>query len=218
MALALGGVRKLASKELLQEISINETSRVVSFTPGYPGPVSQPQPHDRPPFIHRYLRRPQQASSCLTRLFSTTRTHKQGGGRINVYYSTGTVGTCLDHPRQGKTQLFRRNVDLAMLREIFRDPRVHTVMGYQRCQHQRQNANAQEAPVDREAPADEEAEARAQLQKLQNEAKDIAVDIANVTAIVRGFEETKKQGAAALKQKKRQEEAARAANEERCKV
>ena len=25
---------------------------------------------------------------------------------INVYYTTGTVGTCLNHPRQGKTQLF----------------------------------------------------------------------------------------------------------------
>ena len=27
--------------------------------------------------------------------------------RVNVYYTTGTVATCLDHPRQGKTQLFR---------------------------------------------------------------------------------------------------------------
>jgi hypothetical protein len=23
---------------------------------------------------------------------------------VNVYYTTGTVGTCLDHPTQGKTQ------------------------------------------------------------------------------------------------------------------
>ena len=30
--------------------------------------------------------------------------------RINVYYTTGTVGTCLNHPSKGKTQLFRRNV------------------------------------------------------------------------------------------------------------
>ena len=29
--------------------------------------------------------------------------------RINVYYTTGTVGTYLNHPRMGKTQLFRRN-------------------------------------------------------------------------------------------------------------
>ncbi len=30
--------------------------------------------------------------------------------RFNVYYTTGTVATSLLHPRQGKTQLFRRNV------------------------------------------------------------------------------------------------------------
>jgi len=53
--------------------------------------------------------------------------------RINVYWTTGTVGTCLDHPRQGKTQLFRRNVDLSTLREIFKSPRVHTGAGYYTC-------------------------------------------------------------------------------------
>jgi len=46
--------------------------------------------------------------------------------RINVYWTTGTVGTCLDHPRQGKTQLFRRNVDLSTLRLLFQNPRYHT--------------------------------------------------------------------------------------------
>ncbi|KAL7470846.1 hypothetical protein ACHAXS_011127 [Conticribra weissflogii] len=50
--------------------------------------------------------------------------------RINVYWTTGTVGTCLNHPRQGKTQLFRRDVDVSGLREIFRNPRVHTGVGY----------------------------------------------------------------------------------------
>jgi len=63
----------------------------------------------------------------------------QGDARINVYFTTGTVGTCLDHPRQGKTQLFRRNVTLTILREIFRDPRVHTDRGYQRVKRQRRN-------------------------------------------------------------------------------
>ena len=57
--------------------------------------------------------------------------------RINVYYTTGTVGTCISHPRQGKTQLFRRNVTLAVLREIIRDPRVHTGAGYHRRVRQR---------------------------------------------------------------------------------
>lgn len=51
---------------------------------------------------------------------------KRGDQRVNVYYSTGTVGTCLDHPRAGKTQLFRRNRTLGDLKQIFRNPRAHS--------------------------------------------------------------------------------------------
>jgi hypothetical protein len=51
--------------------------------------------------------------------------------RINVYYTTRTVATALDHPYQGKTQLFRRNCSAAELREIMKDPRIHTEKGYQ---------------------------------------------------------------------------------------
>jgi hypothetical protein len=54
------------------------------------------------------------------------------GTRINVYYTTATVGTCLDHPTQGKTQLFRRGVTLEGLEQIFLNPRVHTGRGYKR--------------------------------------------------------------------------------------
>jgi len=54
------------------------------------------------------------------------------GARINVYYSTGTVGSCLNHPKQGKTQLFRRDVDLAVLEKIFDNPRLHSGKGYHR--------------------------------------------------------------------------------------
>jgi hypothetical protein len=54
--------------------------------------------------------------------------------RINVYYTTGTVGTCLNHPKQGKTQLFRRDVDAESLDEIFKNPRTHTGDGYHRKQ------------------------------------------------------------------------------------
>jgi hypothetical protein len=50
--------------------------------------------------------------------------------RVNVYYSTATVGTCLDHPVTGKTQLFRRNQTISMMASIFEDPRVHTGVGY----------------------------------------------------------------------------------------
>lgn len=52
--------------------------------------------------------------------------------RINVYYTTGTVATCLNHPRSGKTQLFRRNQTLDDLSAIFANPRQHTGVGYYR--------------------------------------------------------------------------------------
>ena len=54
------------------------------------------------------------------------------GVRFNVYYTTGTVATYLDHPVRGKTQLFRRNVDLELLARLFREPRLHTGTGYHR--------------------------------------------------------------------------------------
>lgn len=57
---------------------------------------------------------------------------RREGVRVNVCYTTGTVGTCLDHPSKGKTALFRRGVTLAELERIFDDPRVHTGIGYYR--------------------------------------------------------------------------------------
>lgn len=50
--------------------------------------------------------------------------------RINVYLTTMTVGTCLNHPKKGKTQLFRKNVDKQTLEQIFENPRKHTGKGY----------------------------------------------------------------------------------------
>jgi len=55
---------------------------------------------------------------------------RSGTTRINVYYATGTVGTCLDDPAKGKTQLFRRNINLDCLRLLFRDPQIHSGKGY----------------------------------------------------------------------------------------
>lgn len=52
--------------------------------------------------------------------------------RINVYYTRGTVGTCVNHPKQGKTQLFRRNVGVDLLTKLFEKPRLHTRLGYKR--------------------------------------------------------------------------------------
>eukprot|EP00286_Rhodomonas_abbreviata_P017800 CAMPEP_0181322652 /NCGR_PEP_ID=MMETSP1101-20121128/19343_1 /TAXON_ID=46948 /ORGANISM="Rhodomonas abbreviata, Strain Caron Lab Isolate" /LENGTH=346 /DNA_ID=CAMNT_0023430581 /DNA_START=104 /DNA_END=1144 /DNA_ORIENTATION=+ len=68
-----------------------------------------------------------------SRVVSFVRLPSSGGNsreRINVYYTTHTVGTCLEHPHSGKTQLFRRDVDLAELEKLFHNPRAHTGRGY----------------------------------------------------------------------------------------
>ena len=52
--------------------------------------------------------------------------------RINVYTTTMTVATCLNHPKQGKTQMFRKHVSLELLGKLFDNPRQHTGKGYQR--------------------------------------------------------------------------------------
>jgi len=52
------------------------------------------------------------------------------GARINVYYSTMTVGTAIHHPKKGRTQLFRKHVDKDQLIQIFTNPRIHTDKGY----------------------------------------------------------------------------------------
>lgn len=56
---------------------------------------------------------------------------EHGGVRANVYLKTGTVATCLDHPTQGKTQLFRGQRDtFEKLEEVFVNPRVQPDSGY----------------------------------------------------------------------------------------
>lgn len=53
-----------------------------------------------------------------------------GVDRINVYYTKMTVATCINHPKKGKTQLFRKRVKFDLLTKIFENPRIHTDIGY----------------------------------------------------------------------------------------
>jgi hypothetical protein len=55
--------------------------------------------------------------------------------RINVYYTTRTIGTAMDHPAQGKTQLFRKNCTSQELADILANPRIHTGRGYKKQSH-----------------------------------------------------------------------------------
>jgi hypothetical protein len=85
---SIAQVREIAKQHHYKEISLNETSRGISFS--------------------------------------------KDNVRINVYYTTGTVGTCVNHPVRGKTQLFRRNLSPPELKQLFQNPRQHTGKGYYR--------------------------------------------------------------------------------------
>ena len=56
----------------------------------------------------------------------------KGSDRINVYLSKMTLSTSVTHPKNGKTQLFRRYITEQECREIFKNPRQHTNKGYYR--------------------------------------------------------------------------------------
>ena len=63
---------------------------------------------------------------------------RRSGVRINIFLRTGTVATCLEHDRKGRTQLFRRNISTkAKLGNILVNPRVHTGEGYYRRKYKR---------------------------------------------------------------------------------
>jgi len=54
------------------------------------------------------------------------------GMRINIYLTKMTVGTVLNHPKQGKTQMFRKHVTPKELDKLFENPRQHTGKGYRK--------------------------------------------------------------------------------------
>ncbi|OSX80751.1 hypothetical protein BU14_0032s0009 [Porphyra umbilicalis] len=50
---------------------------------------------------------------------------------MDYYPSTGTVKTSMDHPTQGHTQMFRRDLDDGGFARVCQEPRSHTGHGYQ---------------------------------------------------------------------------------------
>ncbi len=59
----------------------------------------------------------------------------EGMGQVllDVWYSTMTVGTTLNHPLKGRNTLFREHVSPSLLIAILRNPRLHTWgKGYRR--------------------------------------------------------------------------------------
>lgn len=62
----------------------------------------------------------------------STASYVKGDKMLTFWLSTGTVGSYLNHPVQGKTQLFRRNITHSEAEQLFRQPRIHTGKGYQK--------------------------------------------------------------------------------------
>ena len=73
--------------------------------------------------------------------------HMQGQRfEMHVWCTSGTVGTFLDHPHQGPTQLFRRNLDWSGLRRVLHNPRAHTGEGYHERSELRPGGEQQQLP------------------------------------------------------------------------
>ena len=67
-----------------------------------------------------------------TGMISFTKEYNGSQARINIYRTTMTVTTQLNHPKQGKNQLHRKHVSTELLKKIFKNPRIHTKKGYRR--------------------------------------------------------------------------------------
>jgi hypothetical protein len=57
--------------------------------------------------------------------------YEKNGDRMDYYPTTGTVKTMVDHPNQGRTQMFRRNLSNSQFKQVCLNPRSHTGHGYQ---------------------------------------------------------------------------------------
>lgn len=55
---------------------------------------------------------------------------RDGNERINIYLTTMSVATAINHPKTGKNQLYRRNISYNELLKLFKNPRTHTGRGY----------------------------------------------------------------------------------------
>jgi hypothetical protein len=55
---------------------------------------------------------------------------KIGNARMNIYLTKRTVATVLDHPTKKRQQLFRKKVDMKLMKKLFVNPRLHTGIGY----------------------------------------------------------------------------------------
>jgi hypothetical protein len=69
------------------------------------------------------------------------------GIRINVYYADRTVGTAVQDPVYGKTQLFRRDCSADRLADIMKNPRAHSGQGYKKSRKWEENASIMQTSI-----------------------------------------------------------------------
>ena len=81
----------------------------------------------RPALLSLRLSRRRRGSSHLALSLCTT----PDGVKLDYYPTTGTCKTSMDHPSQGKTQMFRKNLSDRDFARVLDDPRAHTRAGYQ---------------------------------------------------------------------------------------
>ena len=146
----------------------------------------------------------------------TSMSETNGRMRVNVYYTTGTVGTSLNHPIDGPGQMFRRCTSLRDLEQIFSNPRVHTERGYKR--RRNDPLDGARLPVDTscvdQSAESEETVARRMLVEMDLEAAALAARRAQLAKHIRvTFEEpvlksAKKEKARQAAEKKAAEERA----------
>lgn len=63
-------------------------------------------------------------------MLSFHKTINDSFARVNIYITKMTVATAIDHPKQGKTQMFRKRVGIELLEKLFANPRYHSGKGY----------------------------------------------------------------------------------------
>lgn len=66
--------------------------------------------------------------------FYTTNAHSKKAKLLMLFAPIGTVKTSMNHPSQGSTQMFRRDLSQADFQNVCENPRYHTGQGYQRKQ------------------------------------------------------------------------------------
>lgn len=72
---------------------------------------------------------------------------RKDGVRLNIYWTTMTVGTCLDHPKLGKTQLHRRGLNDKGVELVMVNPRLHTGKGYHQRKRDYSDCDATESDI-----------------------------------------------------------------------